>query len=156
VTVPPHPSPPGRPCAVASALSLVGEKWALLAVREILFGNRRFDVIVRNTGAPRDRMAARLRGLEEAGIIERRPYNERPPRYEYHLTAAGRELAPVIRALSAWGDRWAVDEPPSTMLHHNHKLDHSWTCRTCGEEIRGRDLSVEVHVPGWDLSGPVG
>ena len=50
---------PGRPCSVAAALNLVGEKWALLAVREIAFGNKRFDVIARNTGAPRDRLAAR-------------------------------------------------------------------------------------------------
>ncbi len=57
---------PGRPCSVAAALSLVGERWSLLAVREIIFGNKRFDAIARNTGAPRDRLAARLRSLEAA------------------------------------------------------------------------------------------
>ena len=85
---------PGRPCSVAAALNLVGEKWALLAVREITFGNKRFDVIARNTGAPRDRLAARLRTLEAAGVIERRLYSEHPPRYEYELTQAGEELRP--------------------------------------------------------------
>src|SRR6266568_7477061 len=82
----------GRPCSVAAALSLVGEKWALLAIREISFGNKRFDVIARNTGAPRDRLAARLRALEAAGVVEKRRYRDRPPRYEYELTQAGDEL----------------------------------------------------------------
>ena len=83
---------PGRPCSVAAALNLVGEKWALLAVREITFGNKRFDAIARNTGAPRDRLAARLRALEAAGVVARRQYSEHPPRYEYELTEAGQEL----------------------------------------------------------------
>ncbi|MEV5680314.1 winged helix-turn-helix transcriptional regulator [Streptomyces sp. NPDC052179] len=108
---------PGRPCSAAAALHVVGEKWALLAVREIFFGNHRFEAIARNTGAPRDRIAARLRALEQAGVVERRPYNERPPRYEYHLTASGRDLAPVIRALLDWGDRWVNEVPPVVMVH---------------------------------------
>ncbi|MCX4676122.1 helix-turn-helix transcriptional regulator [Streptomyces sp. NBC_01433] len=108
---------PGRPCSAAAALHVVGEKWALLAVREIFFGNHRFEAIARNTGAPRDRVAARLRALEQAGVVERRPYNERPPRYEYHLTASGRDLAPVIRALLDWGDRWVNEEPPVVLVH---------------------------------------
>ena len=87
---------PGRPCSVAAALNLVGEKWALLAVREIAFGNKRFDAIARNTGAPRDRLAARLRALEAAGVVERRQYSEHPPRYEYELTEAGLELRSVL------------------------------------------------------------
>ena len=64
---PPWSDLPGRPCSVAATLNLVGEKWALLAIREIGLGNRRFDQITRNTGAPRDRLAARLRALEAAG-----------------------------------------------------------------------------------------
>ncbi|MFD5189995.1 winged helix-turn-helix transcriptional regulator [Streptomyces sp. NPDC058357] len=108
---------PGRPCSAAAALHVVGEKWALLAVREIFFGNHRFEAIARNTGAPRDRLAVRLRSLEQAGVVERRPYNERPPRYEYHLTDSGRDLAPVIRALLDWGDRWVREDRPVVMLH---------------------------------------
>lgn len=85
--------------------------------REIFYGNQRFDQIVRNTGAPRDRLAARLRTREEAGVVERRAYSERPLRYEYQLTEAGPDLAPVMRALPAWGDRWAVDAPPVAFRH---------------------------------------
>ena len=97
---------------MAAALNLIGEKWALLAVREIAFGNRRFDAIAKNTGAPRDRLAARLRTLEAAGVVERRLYSEHPPRYEYELTQAGQELRAVLTVLRAWGDKWAVDSPP--------------------------------------------
>ena len=71
---------PGRPCSIAAALQVLGEKWALLAVRELFYGNHRFDRIVRNTGAPRDRLTARLRALEEAGVIERRAYSDAPRR----------------------------------------------------------------------------
>src|ERR1700678_2555698 len=103
---------PGRPCSVAAALNLIGEKWTLLAGREITFGNKPFDAIARNTGAPRDRLAARLRTLEAAGVVERRLYSEHPPRYEYELTEAGRELRAVLTVLRGWGDRWGGGAPP--------------------------------------------
>jgi DNA-binding HxlR family transcriptional regulator len=146
---------PGRPCSVAAALSLVGEKWALLAIREISFGNRRFDQIARNTGAPRDRLAARLRALEAAGVIERRLYSDHPPRYEYSLTKAGDDLRPVLTALRAWGDKWAVATPPVTVTHScGHDPDSVLTCRHCGKEVRPEDLSQRFLVPGWDKAGP--
>ena len=153
---------PGRPCSIAAALQILGEKWALLAVREMFYGNHRFDRIVRNTGAPRDRLTARLRALEEAGVVERRAYSERPPRYEYHLTEAGRDLAPLTQALLAWGDRWVTAEPPVVLRHRpadhpdhpDHPLDAAWTCRTCGAEVHGPDVRLEIHSPGWDRQGP--
>jgi DNA-binding HxlR family transcriptional regulator len=146
---------PGRPCSVAAALNLVGEKWSLLAVREIAFGNKRFDAIARNTGAPRDRLAARLRALESADVIERRRYSEHPPRYEYELTQAGRELRLVLQALREWGDKWAVDTPPAAFRHAcGHDLDAALTCRHCGAEVHPEDLNVRVLVPGWSREGP--
>jgi DNA-binding HxlR family transcriptional regulator len=146
---------PGRPCSVAAALNLVGEKWALLAVREISFGNKRFDAIARNTGAPRDRLAARLRALEAADVVERRPYSEHPPRYEYELTQAGQELRLVIQALRTWGDRWAVDEKPVSFAHScGHELDTSLVCRHCGAEVNPDDTELRVLAPGWTRQGP--
>lgn len=147
---------PGRPCSVAAALNLVGEKWSLLAVREIGFGNQRFDQIARNTGAPRDRLAARLRSLESAGVVERHQYSQRPPRYEYTLTEAGRELRAVLQALRAWGDKWAVDSPPAVFTHNcGHDPDPALICRHCGQELTMDDLSVRVLAPGWSREGPV-
>jgi DNA-binding HxlR family transcriptional regulator len=149
-----QPDLPGRPCSIARALDLIGEKWALLAIREISFGNRRFNEIARNTGAPRDRLAARLRSLVDAGILERREYQSTPPRAEYHLTAAGRDLVPVLRALLTWGDRWVSDQPPATLMHGDHDLDLVPVCRHCGTEVSA-PVPLRVNSPGWDAHGPI-
>lgn len=93
-------------CPIASALDVIGERWTLLAVREMDRGEHRFDRIAAFTGASRDILADRLRKLEAAGVIERRRYSEHPPRYEYHLTPAGEELRPVLRTLTEWGEKW--------------------------------------------------
>jgi DNA-binding HxlR family transcriptional regulator len=99
---------PGRPCPIAAALEVVGERWALLIVRELMLGNSRFEDIVRGTGAPRDRVAARLKALDEAGVIRRVPYRTAPPRFDYQLTDSGRALLPVLDALLAWGFDYAT------------------------------------------------
>jgi DNA-binding HxlR family transcriptional regulator len=96
-----------RECAIADALSVVGDRWALLVVRELSIGVHRFNAIQANTGAPRDRLATRLRELEEAGLITRRRYSERPARDEYLLTSAGSAIAPVLRELEIWGETYA-------------------------------------------------
>jgi len=127
-----------RECSVARTLEIVGEKWALLAVREVFLGNRRFDEMVRRTGAPRDTMAARLRVLTGAGILERRPYSEHPARFEYHLTDAGRDLYPVILALMRWGDKHlAGDAGPPLVLEHRcgHRLAAQFVCESCGAPV---------------------
>jgi DNA-binding HxlR family transcriptional regulator len=116
MTVAPLATLPGRPCPIAAALEVVGERWALLVVREIGMGQRRFSGIVAGTGAPRDRIAARLKSLEAAGVIARTPYQDRPRRDEYTLTESGRGLLPVLDALLAWGATHAVasDDPLRT------------------------------------------
>jgi DNA-binding HxlR family transcriptional regulator len=130
-----------RPCSVAAALGVIGEKWSLLVIRELAFGVHRFDAIARNTGAPRDILTNRLRRLEAAGVLEKRRYQERPPRSEYHLTQAGDELRLVLLSLAQWGDRWAIDEPVTTFVHTcGEELDLVHTCRACGDEVSGRDL----------------
>jgi DNA-binding HxlR family transcriptional regulator len=90
-------------------MEVVGERWALLVVREIALGATRFGDIVRGTGAPRDRIAARLKTLTGAGVITRVPYQTAPQRDEYRLTDSGRALVPVLDALLAWGQVHAVD-----------------------------------------------
>ena len=132
---------PGRACPIAASLELIGERWSLLIIRELALGNRRFSGIVEQTGAPRDRVAARLKALEHAGMVRRAAYQSAPPRFDYHLTAAGKDLLPILRALMAWGDRWVVDEPPVTLLHHDHELVSETVCATCQEPVRNRDVS---------------
>ena len=110
---------PGRPCPVAASLEVVGERWALLVVRELALGSRRFSDIVAGTGAPRDRIAARLKSLEQAGVIERRQYQDAPARFEYDLTASGRALLPVLDALLRWSLDHAVrSDDPDRMSHY--------------------------------------
>ncbi len=147
---------PGRPCSLAAALEVVGDRWSLLIVREVSFGNGRFTALVRNTGAPRDRLAARLKSLVEAGILERHAYQETPHREEYQLTAAGRELATVTGALVAWGDRWAVTAPPMRLVHHHdHTLTPVTYCTTCNEVVNRDEITRETYTPGWDIHGPI-
>jgi DNA-binding HxlR family transcriptional regulator len=97
-----------RDCSIADALELVGERWSLLVLRELGFGVHRFKDIQVNTGAPRETLALRLRTLEQAGVIERRRYCDHPPRHEYVLTPAGRDLTAVLTALREWGERHAT------------------------------------------------
>jgi DNA-binding HxlR family transcriptional regulator len=133
-----------RTCSVARTLELVGEKWALLAIREVFLGSRRFEEMVQNIGAPRDTLAARLRSLVASGILERRRYNEHPPRDEYILTAAGRDLYPVILSLMQWGDRHLpLDSGPPMVLDHDcgHRLAPQWDCAHCGERIDPRQVT---------------
>jgi DNA-binding HxlR family transcriptional regulator len=130
-----------RECSIARTLEIVGEKWALLAVREVFLGNRRFDEMVRRIGAPRDTLAARLRSLVTAGILERRQYSEHPARYEYRLTAAGLELYPVILTLMRWGDEHLAgqDGAPIVIEHScGHPLVAKVVCEACGEPAEPR------------------
>lgn len=133
---------------------MVGDRWSLLVVRELLYGVRRFSRIAENTGAPTDVLTARLRKLVEGGVIEARPYSERPPRSEYHLTDAGRQLAPALLLLLAWGDRWGGHEPPVPLLHRPgpggdaHPVVPMLTCGACGEPVGGASLLTE------DAEGP--
>jgi DNA-binding HxlR family transcriptional regulator len=96
-----------RPCSIADALDLIGDRYSLLVLREIGFGVRRFGEIRQNTGAPRETLTTRLRKLEDAGVIERHRYSEHPPRDEYALTEAGQALRPVLGSLKAWGAKYA-------------------------------------------------
>ena len=98
---------PGRACPIAASLELIGERWSLLIIRELALGNRRFSGIVKQTGAPRDRVAARLKALEHVGVVRPAAYQSAPPRFDYHLTESGRD--PVLDALTAWGLDHAVE-----------------------------------------------
>ncbi|MYV57227.1 helix-turn-helix domain-containing protein [Streptomyces sp. SID3212] len=100
----------GRGCPIAAALDVVGDRWSLLVLRDLSRGVNRFNDIQANTGAPRDRLTTRLRELEGAGVITRRRYSEHPPRDEYLLTAAGEAIAPVLRELEIWGEKYAFGD----------------------------------------------
>ena len=87
-------------------MELIGDRWALLIIRDVSLGLRRFDDLQASTGIPAATLASRLKHLAASGIVERARYQERPPRDEYRLTAKGRDLWKVNLALREWGDRW--------------------------------------------------
>ncbi|MCS0600683.1 helix-turn-helix transcriptional regulator [Streptomyces sp. LP11] len=146
-----------RPCSIADALAVVGEKYSLLVLREACLGNGRFDQLVRNIGAPRDILATRLRRLVDAGILTKHAYSERPPRFEYRPTEAGLELEPVLMALKDWGDRHVRGgaDLPMTVRHScGSELVPRVTCQACGEPVRHEDLTAHAEAPGWTVAGP--
>lgn len=96
----------GMRCSIAGALELIGDRWALLVIRDLSLGLRRYDDLRASTGIPAATLAARLKHLVCAGIVERVRYQDRPPRDKYRLTVKGRDLWKVSVALREWGDRW--------------------------------------------------
>ncbi|MEU1391998.1 MULTISPECIES: helix-turn-helix domain-containing protein [unclassified Nonomuraea] len=133
-----------RECSIANALAVVGERWSLLAMREIMLGVRRFDQIARNTGASRDILTARLRKLVEVGLLERVPYERHPPRHEYVLTESGQALHTVLLALMDWGDRHVTEGEPPTVWRHScgEPLEPLTVCAHCREPVRPQELTV--------------
>ena len=136
-------------CSIARTLEVVGERWTLLIVRNLFLGLRRFDELQENLGIARNVLASRLEKLVEAGVVETRPYSERPPRHEYVLTDKGRDLFPVLFSMLQWGDRHAPSPggPPMLMTHRGcgGDLDAHRTCTRCGKRL---ELHQVQAVPG--------
>lgn len=130
-------------CSIAGALEIVGERWSLLIVRDILLGLRRFDELQSHLGIARNVLQTRLTRLQEEGVIERVPYQQRPLRHEYMLTEKGLDLWPIIVSLMKWGDRYAPPEGgPAVVIEHRGcggAVDEHRICEKCGERLRARD-----------------
>jgi DNA-binding HxlR family transcriptional regulator len=91
-------------CPIACTLDLIGDRWTLLIVRDLLFGKHRFSEFLASAEDIKTNvLAERLKRLERAGLVQRSRYRERPPRYEYRLTDQGRDLSPVLEAMFTWG-----------------------------------------------------
>lgn len=136
----------GQNCSIARTLELVGERWTLLVLREVFLRVRRFDAMQGKLGIARNVLAARLDRLVGEGILEKVPYNERPPRYEYRLTEKGLDLWPIIVELLRWGDRYAAPDGPPVVLRHKEcggELGERRVCTRCGEELTVRDVVGE-------------
>ena len=103
-------------CPIARSLERVGEWWSILILRDASLGLTRFDQFEESLGIAPNILTRRLRSLVEAGLLERRRYNERPPRYEYVLTQAGRDFRPVLWAILAWGNKHFAPEGPSVVI----------------------------------------
>src|SRR4051812_40152780 len=89
-------------CSVARPLSILGERWTFLVLRELFLGRRRFDEIQSDLGVATNVLSARLSTLVDEGIVERHAYSKRPERFEYRLTEKGIDLQPIILDLMRW------------------------------------------------------
>ena len=142
-------------CSVARSLEVLGERWTLLVIRDIFYGKRRFAAIQEDLGVARNVLATRLARLVAEGILEKRPYQDRPTRYEYFLTEKGIDLWPVMITMMHWGDHWlATDEGPPIVIHHKEcgvEVDDRGYCERCGERLTARDAYAEGG-PGLDAA----
>lgn len=134
-------------CSIARTLGLVGERWTLLVLRDAFYGLRRFEDFQHDLGIARNILTDRLAKLVDHGLLERRQYEERPPRYEYRLTAKGRDLMPLLLQLMRWGDKWERrgDEEPTKLIHETcgHATQPVTTCAHCGDELSLRNVRVD-------------
>ncbi len=104
------------PCPIARSLEHVGEWWSILILREAFNGRTRFDEFRDALGVAPNMLTRRLKALVAAGLLERRPYCERPPRDEYVLTERGRDFRPVLLSLMTWGNRHFAPEGPRVQI----------------------------------------
>ena len=138
-------------CSIARSLSVVGDRWTLLILREAFSDVHRFDDFRQHLGVARNVLAARLARLVDEGVLTRIAYQVSPRRHEYRLTEKGRDLYPVLLALLRWGDRWMAgdDGAPLVLIHENcdHEADPALTCAHCGETLEPEAVRAKLRAP---------
>ncbi len=131
-------------CSIARTLSVVGDRWTLLVLRDAFLGARRFEALQASLGITRHRLADRLGKLVRHGVMRRDRYQDRPPRSEYRLTEKGLDLYGVVVSIAGWGDRhMAGKKGPSIERVHRgcgHAATLRLTCEHCGEPVTARDM----------------
>jgi DNA-binding HxlR family transcriptional regulator len=133
----------GQSCPVARSLDLVGDRWTLLLVRDLLAGPQRFQTLQAGLkGIAPNILSDRLQRMEQHGLVTRRFYSEHPPRAEYTLTERGRELGVVVGALAAWGTRHVHRD--SALVHDacGHPVELKYFCRHCDSRVRGATVRL--------------
>lgn len=132
--------------SIAGTLELIGDRWTFLILRDAFRGVRRFADFRSGLGIARNVLTDRLQRLVAAGILRRHLYCERPPRYEYRLTAKGIDLSPALVALKRWGDRHLqAGEPPQLFVHGDcgHPLDQVFVCWHCDRTVTPAGIRSE-------------
>ncbi|MET9340899.1 winged helix-turn-helix transcriptional regulator [Nonomuraea sp. NPDC004354] len=143
----------GQDCSLAKALEVVGERWTLLVIRDAMYGVRRYGDFLAHLDIPRAVLSQRLTALVAAGILDKRRYQESPPREEYVLTPMGRELWVPLLALAQWGGRHLAEAGPCRLFFHQTcgtLLDQVSFCSHCGVRVPVEDAEVR---PGPGLKG---
>lgn len=138
-------------CSIARALEIVGERWTLLVIRDALYGVRRYNDFLVHLGIPRAVLAARLQMLTDEGILDKRRYQESPPRDEYVVTDRGIALWPTLRALGRWGREQYAPTVLRIFQHAECGTEiGSWgECPACAVVVPVEDVLM-VPGPGLD------
>ena len=135
-------------CSIARTLDVIGEPWSPLILRDVWVGLTRFDL-----GISRKVLTERLNHLVDEGVLERRPYDQRP-RYEYVLTPKGAELVDLLMVMTRWGDRWLAGEAGPPVLYRHHACGEvsgvDLRCAHCGEPMHANDVDL---LPGPGAAG---
>ncbi|MGC0421905.1 winged helix-turn-helix transcriptional regulator [Embleya sp. AB8] len=132
-------------CSVAQFLEVAGEWWTMLIVRDAFLGVTRFDDFHERLGISRNVLTQRLDHLITHGVLEREPYQDNPPRYDYRLSQKGRTLWPVLNAMRQWGDDWAAPDGPPILVTHTKCGAHTRAvhiCNNCQEPLTWTDLKA--------------
>ncbi|MFW2001751.1 winged helix-turn-helix transcriptional regulator [Acinetobacter ursingii] len=133
-----------QPCSIARTLSIMGDRWTMLILRNCFLGTRRFDDFQSHLGVTRHVLSERLKRLVEHDILVKTPYVDRQERFEYRLTEKGMELYPVLLSMANWADKWMDDGAGAPMLYHHKNCGKIFqpilTCSECGEEIQAKQV----------------
>jgi DNA-binding HxlR family transcriptional regulator len=134
-------------CSIARTMDVIGEPWSPLILRDVWVGMHRFDQIQADLGISTKVLTERLKWLVAQGILDRRPYSERPLRHEYVLTEKGSELCAVLMAMTAWGDRHTAGDAGAPALLRHRGCGEVTTaevrCAHCGDVLDGESVDVE-------------
>jgi DNA-binding HxlR family transcriptional regulator len=137
---------PEQRCSIARALEIVGERWTLLILRDILEGKHRFEDLQASLTITRSVLSTRLAWLVREGLLERHRYQTNPERFEYHPTAKARDLWPVLLHLMLWGDAHyrPADGPPRTLEHKDcgGRINRDLICHRCGRTLVANEVRV--------------
>lgn len=131
-------------CSIARSLSIFGDRWTLLIIRDAFRRVKRFSDFQKSLGITRHRLSDRLNRLVDAEMMVKVLYDEKMSRYEYHLTEKGMDLYPVLMTVVQWGDKWVCDsDGPPIMFEHKtcgHVSSPQYACEHCAHEIRAKDM----------------
>ncbi|MEH2548880.1 DNA-binding HxlR family transcriptional regulator [Bradyrhizobium sp. AZCC 2262] len=144
----------GMACSIAGVLEAIGDRWAVLILRDLSLGLSKYEDLRRSTGVTNATLSDRLKHLEENELVERRRYQLNPERYEYVQTAKGRDIILVIQALAQVGDKWAVSGnagPPLKFVDRKtgHIVKLAMVDKETGQRVRAQDL-LPQEGPGAD------
>jgi DNA-binding HxlR family transcriptional regulator len=144
----------GMACSIAGVLEAIGDRWAVLILRDLSLGLGRYEDLRRSTGVTNATLSDRLKHLDDNELIERRRYQLNPERYEYFLTPKGRDIILVIQALAQVGDKWAVSGnagPPLKFVDRKtgHTVKLAMVDKETGQRVRAQDLLPQAG-PGAD------